>query len=538
MATRLLCVTLGLGLLAGPGWGADPPADAAAIPPPVAPVPIAPPYYSPQLPDPLITYGRPLAGPNPSPLPQGPPLPLDVARRPLPQPAPVPWEPEPQMIGDVFLPEATVSRSSRVNVSIPVTGVASPGFAVQARLNTTLTEPILSTEAYKVADNEGVRPVDRVFGNFTFFNNTDLSAAPFGPANAFLPTAGTLTNFGSVVNRSTLGTTSGAINGVILLTQLANSAFAPQYNNYLQAVLNQGNFVLRQPVPDIANARTLIANASAGNFLTARNVTLLNAHTADTQIGAIVSGVFTQGGTTTLPVRNIQVQSGPFAGTNGQAVRVEQTNLYQEVFGFEKTFLDGYASIGLRAPVLQFQGDGSLGQSDFGDLSLVLKYLFLNNPDLGVLASGGMVLTLPTGPDTILAPGGSALNPTVFQPYVGGLYSTGRAYVQGFSSVAVPTDFREATLWFNDLAVGYRVYQSAVPAVFTGFTPVAEIHVNTPLNHRGFGAPNGVPDSVLFTGGCHFTLFHRTRLTVGVGGPATAPHPADMGVFTQLNVLF
>ena len=42
-------------------------------------------------------------------------------------------------------------------------------------------------------------------------------------------------------------------------------------------------------------------------------------------------------------------------------VPAPNTFVHREVVGFEKTLFDGAASVGVRAPFFQQQGDGSLG---------------------------------------------------------------------------------------------------------------------------------------------------------------------------------
>jgi hypothetical protein len=212
--------------------------------------------------------------------------------------------------------------------------------------------------------------------------------------------------------------------------------------------------------------------------------------------------------------------------------------LHQEVIGFEKTFLDGYASFGLRAPIFQIQGDGSLGRSDFGDLSILAKYAWINNTKTGDVLSTGLVVTVPTGPDFNL-PDGSSLHAVILQPYVGGILTLDRIYLHGFASLAVPTDSRDAVLLFNDLGIGYRLYQSRDTAVLSSVTPTTEIHINTPLNHRG-SQNTGVAalDEVVITFGVHLGLFKDSQLTLGAATPVTGPLPFDVEAFAQFNWRF
>jgi hypothetical protein len=215
-----------------------------------------------------------------------------------------------------------------------------------------------------------------------------------------------------------------------------------------------------------------------------------------------------------------------------------QTNLHQEVFGFEKTLLDGYASIGLRAPIFQIQEDGPLGQSDFGDLSIVLKYAWINNTRLGNVLSTGLVVTVPTGPAFSL-PDGSSFHPVILQPYAGGVFNADRLYVHGFTSLAVPTDSRDALLLFNDLGIGYRLYQGSDKAILRYVIPTLETHINTPLSHRGAQNPQvAALDEVVFTYGVHVGLCRGAQLTLGVATPVTGPLPYDLEAFAQFNWRF
>ena len=58
-----------------------------------------------------------------------------------------------------------------------------------------------------------------------------------------------------------------------------------------------------------------------------------------------------------------------FNGVGSGIPDVPTFDMHREAFGFEKTFLQGDASIGLRLNTLQDTGDGSLGNSVFGDMT-------------------------------------------------------------------------------------------------------------------------------------------------------------------------
>src|SRR5262249_42289297 len=107
----------------------------------------------------------------------------------------------------------------------------------------------------------------------------------------------------------------------------------------------------------------------------------------------------------TLPTDNVYLTynyfnnlTGPSSVANGITIPGATTNGNQELFGLEKTFLDGNASIGLRVPIFQASGGDAPSDSDIGDLSVVLKYAFINDRSTGNGLSAGLVITVPTGP--------------------------------------------------------------------------------------------------------------------------------------------
>jgi len=210
-------------------------------------------------------------------------------------------------------------------------------------------------------------------------------------------------------------------------------------------------------------------------------------------------------------------------------------DVHREVIGFEKTFLDGNASIGVRAPLLQQQGSGGFGGDDFGDLSFVFKGLLWAD-EAGDAFSTGLVVTAPTGPSISTVAGD--IHSTLLQPWVGGVLSRGDFYAMGFSSVVVPTDARDVTLLFNDVSVGYAVYRGAEGRGITAVVPTFEVHVTTPLNQRSILAPLHVPDLVVLTEGVQFVLGSRSTLAVGVAVPVSGPRPFDLEALAQFNLRF
>jgi hypothetical protein len=220
-----------------------------------------------------------------------------------------------------------------------------------------------------------------------------------------------------------------------------------------------------------------------------------------------------------------------------QALRgpgVPASNLHREILGFEYVLGNQRnASIGMRLPFFQLRGNDAIQDSQLGDLNVLLKYAFINDRQTGNVLSTGMVITTPTGPGLQIA-GQSTINPLVLQPWLGFIYNPSpNWYLQGFSSLAVPFDARDVTLFFNSLALGYWLYRDDSPpgvsqGMVTGIVPVAEFHLNTPLTHRGLNSSNPIvfSDSLNFTGGCYIFL-RGLRLGAAVGLPLTGPQPYD-----------
>jgi hypothetical protein len=212
-------------------------------------------------------------------------------------------------------------------------------------------------------------------------------------------------------------------------------------------------------------------------------------------------------------------------------------DLHRQTFGFEKTFLDGYASIGMRLPFAQVQGDGSLGQQDIGDMSWLFNYALYRDTATGSVLSAGIMATLPTGPPVYTLAGN--IHPALVQPFFGYRWATDRFYVQGFTSSAFPTDSRFVTGMFNDIAVGYWLYRDrSRDAFISAVIPTLETHVTTPLNHRGANSLITVPDIVALTGGVHIGFANRAILTIGVTVPVTGPQVFPVEAVAQFNFRF
>jgi hypothetical protein len=229
-------------------------------------------------------------------------------------------------------------------------------------------------------------------------------------------------------------------------------------------------------------------------------------------------------------------------------IPINDINVYRETFGLEKTFLNGDASLGFRLPLNTLTAQSpfpELHSTDtaLGDLSIITKYAFWQNRDTGSLLSGGLTITAPTGPANFAgSPIAADIHSTLLTPYFGYIWNRDRLFIQGFSSISVPTDSEDVTMLYNDIALGYYVYRSRDTSRWlTYVVPTFEVHINNPLNHRGafdFFDPAGTPDVVNLTYGSHFGVGQRADLTVGLVTPVTGPRPFAFEVIAQFNWRF
>lgn len=221
---------------------------------------------------------------------------------------------------------------------------------------------------------------------------------------------------------------------------------------------------------------------------------------------------------------------------------------YRYLFGYEKTFWDGNASIGLRLPLNTLTVNGRAGvlggtNTALGNLTVFSKLILWQQEGTANLLSSGLAVTAPTGPSSFGGvPGVFAYRDAQLQPFVGYSWSRGRFYLQGFEAIDVPTDPHDVTVQYNDVGVGYFVYRTADPRSFlSAIAPTFETHVNVPLNHvgafRGFD-PAGTPHVVDLTFGVNVLLRQRSFLTFGFVEPVTGPRPFDAEWTILFNAFF
>ncbi len=218
---------------------------------------------------------------------------------------------------------------------------------------------------------------------------------------------------------------------------------------------------------------------------------------------------------------------------------VPRTQLHQEIIGYEQAFLNNKASISVRLPYNQLISQGFFTDSSLGDLTFVGKVVVYENREVGDLISTGLVVTLPTGSrpfaNTIT---GDTVRGSYIQPFVGYIITNGDFYLQGLSSLAVPTDTTDAMILSNSAQLGYYLYRNPGGAL-SAIIPTAEMHLNTPLTHRFSNTnPIAFPDSLTALAGTQFVYRNKSSLGVVVGSPLTGPRPFSLQLTAQLNVWF
>ena len=150
---------------------------------------------------------------------------------------------------------------------------------------------------------------------------------------------------------------------------------------------------------------------------------------------------------------------------------------------------------------------------------------------------------MPTGPSSFAgAKGFRTLHNAALQPYLGFLRSYGDLYIQGFSSIDVPTSQNDITIMYNDIGVGYYIYRAADPnQLISAIAPTVELHVNTPLNHTNpyiIADKAAGYDIVDFTFASNFQIRRRGILSLGVNEPVTGPRPYQVEAIAQFNLRF
>ena len=222
-----------------------------------------------------------------------------------------------------------------------------------------------------------------------------------------------------------------------------------------------------------------------------------------------------------LPPDRVFVSFNYFNDLNGEVNRalgsgVSSMQLFRELFGAEKTLLDGDASLGFRLPLdtlvtkSAIQGLGGTTTA-VGNMTFFGKYVLWRSEDTSDVISTGMAVTVPNGPKSFAgSPAAVGFHDAQIQPFVGYFFNWGDFFLQGFEAIDVPTGPGDVTEIYNDIGIGYYVYQDQAPGAFLrAVAPIFETHINVPVNHRGalrISDPAGTADVVDLTFGVNFFL--------------------------------
>jgi hypothetical protein len=215
-------------------------------------------------------------------------------------------------------------------------------------------------------------------------------------------------------------------------------------------------------------------------------------------------------------------------------------------FGFEKTFLEGHASVEFRIPFgsglnanQSFDPGSSLTGTEFGNIPIVTKFLLIERECNAI--SAGMAVVLPTARDARLLSNGRTeflvQNEAVhLDPFLAWLWTPNdRWFTQTFlqfdfagSGNPVYRDSNERlaragvlqdqSLMIVDFKVGYWLYQDPCARFLTGVAPTVELHYTTTMQNadRVPGIANDFNrwDNLNLTAGLHFALGEWSTLTV------------------------
>jgi|ERR1043166_2561411 hypothetical protein len=234
-----------------------------------------------------------------------------------------------------------------------------------------------------------------------------------------------------------------------------------------------------------------------------------------------------------------------FPDINPRLGGIEHTRIHREIFGMEWADDKGDYSVGLRLPINTYNAANSVPgldgtSTDIGDLTIFWKFRIWNDPDTGSLISTGLAVTPPTATGSFAGSNHTKVfHNTSMQPFVGWIWRSDRFYLQGFTAVDAPTDLNDVTMLQNSLAMGYFLYQKCGSSDgITAVVPTLEVHVNTPLNHRGvltFADPAGNPDQVNLTAGVNFEYGDASSAGFAFSTPVTGPRMFDFQILFQLR---
>lgn len=429
---------------------------------------------------------------------------------------------------------------------------------IPVALNGIVHVPDPTLGSFKIAENESPRPQNRLFFNYNHFNGVRVF-----PTRITSPLVAQRTSL--TVDNAAIQSQIGNI-GASALTQIQNLSQSLQLrfpnNAQIPVIGNAGPVPLPTlqvitpppaPTPGALPLPPIPPSPPAPGFppyvfagVTAGPVLQVPPGVAGTYPSAII-GPGTLAANFTQTATGLVLANPQLATAQAAFVDPAQASMYladsvrtivldRYIFGFEKTFFNGYASFGMRVPAFQTSGDGSFNADDFGDITFILKVAPGINTDNGNVASVGVAVTAPTGPglETLFG----KIHPTLIQPFLGWLLNADHLYVQGFLSYVYPSDERTIQFFFADLGVGWWFLgQYGRPAGWD-LAPTIELHWTRPLENRDFQAQFvGGIDQLDMTVGLTL-LLNYASIKVGAVVPITQPRQFDVEGQVQLNLLF
>ena len=240
---------------------------------------------------------------------------------------------------------------------------------------------------------------------------------------------------------------------------------------------------------------------------------------------------------------------GVNSGINNElGAPIKNMQVYNETFGFEKTFLDQQASIGFRLPVntltitQRLPRPGRHPHVDWATSARSSSTLVYDDPG-ATCSRSGLDMSYPTGPKTFAGyPTILGINPFEIQPFFGYILQ-GRQDVTSRDSTRSPSPPTAglATMYYCDIGLGYFLYRSSDPrAILSAIVPTFETHLNIPLNWVGFQPQyiGGTPNVVDLTFGLNIGISDRAVLSLAYVRPVTGPLPFSGEFAMFLNIPF
>ncbi|MDB5335404.1 MAG: hypothetical protein JWN70_1023, partial [Planctomycetaceae bacterium] len=256
---------------------------------------------------------------------------------------------------------------------------------------------------------------------------------------------------------------------------------------------------------------------------------------------------------------------------DAQFSQVLQSDVHRFTPGFEKTFMDGNASIEFRAPfatsidpvVNLSNGSTNSGNVSWGNVNLTAKFLIYRSSSFAI--STGLQVVAPTARDTILksdvtgdvVDGRISNGATHILPFSGWLYTPNdRFFSQGFLQVDTDANgngiyannylidpslapmgspkrigtLYDTTNLYTSTSAGYWVYRSDSPdTLVQAWAPVMELHTSNSLEKADFvqrgqfqaGSPNRHVETINMVLGVHTQLRDRRFISAAYAFPVS-----------------